>query len=466
MTVGIIGAGGVLRVPTFPAGQARGGILNQLKICTVRSAAILRGSSLLVLLVSVASCGGEPAIEMDDATSETSAALRASPPAPDARTADLDARARLGRAIFEDTRLSASGSLACAGCHVADRAFTGSNDPDAPLAPVSTGAFPTLLGGRNAPTAMYAKFSPRFDFVLDEDEYTPTGGLFWDGRADSLAEQAKGPFLNPKEMALASKDEVVARLRTAPYARLFERVYGRQAFDDVERAYDDMADAIQSFEEGAIFAPFSSKFDAVLRGRAHFTPLEARGFALFKDPNRGNCIACHVGDPTSREPSDWLFTDFTYDNLGVPRNPALADNADPTHFDLGLCLRPGIAAKVPAEVSEKDAFVSSLCGAFKVPTLRNVAVTAPYMHNGYFGRLRDVVSFYVTRDTNPERWYPCGPDGKPQKFNDLPPAYAGNVNTTEVPYGGHPGGKPRLDEREIDAVVAFLQTLTDGYIRR
>jgi cytochrome c peroxidase len=281
-----------------------------------------------------------------------------------------------------------------------------------------------------------------------------------------LADQAKGPFLNPKEMALPSKGAVIAKIRTGSYAKLFKKVYGRHAFDDVERAYDDMADAIQAFEESAAFAPFSSKFDAVLRGQAHFTRVEARGFALFKDPDKGNCIACHAGDATSRAPEDWLFTDFTYDNLGVPRNGELLDNADPAHFDLGLCAQPGLAAKIPADVEDKAAFVASLCGAFKVPTLRNVAVTAPYMHNGYFKRLRDVVSFYVTRDTDPARWYPCGADGAPAKFNDLPVAYQGNVNTSEVPYDRGPGDAPHLDEREIDALVAFLETLTDGYSRR
>jgi len=378
-------------------------------------------------------------------------------------SAPVDDKARLGAAIFGDTRLSASGTQACASCHEAGRAFTGNNNPENPLFPVATGAFVDLVGGRNAPTAMYMKFSPRFGFVLDEGEYTPTGGQFWDGRADTLADQAKGPFLNPREMAVASKADVVALLRTASYARLFRRVYGRSAFDDVDSAYDDMADAIQAFEETPTFAPFSSKFDAVLTGRARFSAAEARGFALFQDPEKGNCIACHAGDPTSHEPSDWLFTDFTYDNLGVPRNAAITDNADPAHFDLGLCAQPGLAAKLPPDIEDKAAFLDSLCGAFKVPTLRNVAVTAPYMHNGFFSTLRDVVTFYVTRDTDPARWYPCGGDGQPKKFDDLPEAYHANVNTSEVPYDRHPGEAPRLDAAEIEDVVAFLGTLTDGY---
>jgi cytochrome c peroxidase len=409
-------------------------------------------------------CDGNETDAADETVPPETAALKAGDlPASTHGRRDLEEKARLGQAIFDDRRLSASGTLACAGCHVAERAFTGNNNPVFPFSSVATGAFPDLRGGRNAPTAMYMKFSPAFGFALDEDGYTPTGGQFWDGRADTLADQAKGPFLNPKEMALPSKAEVIARIRTGSYARLFRKVFGPGSLENVDTAYDDMADAIQAYEETSAFAPFSSKFDAVLRGRARFTPSEARGFALFIDPGKGNCIGCHVGDLSSRDPADWLFTDFTYDNLGVPRNMDIAENGDPTYFDLGLCAQPGLASKVPADVGDKEAFVASLCGAFKVPTLRNVALTAPYMHNGYFKRLRDVVSFYVTRDTNPERWYPCGTAGEPQKFNDLPIVHHDNVNTSEVPYDRHRGERPHLDEHEIDDVVAFLDALTDGY---
>jgi cytochrome c peroxidase len=376
---------------------------------------------------------------------------------------EADHKASLGKLIFEDTTLSASGTEACASCHQRDRAFTGNNDPGAPLFPVSLGAFPNLVGSRNAPTAMYMAFSPRFGFVDDGGDLTPTGGQFWDGRADTLADQAKGPFVNPREMGLPDHASVIERVRRAPYAPLFRQTYGRHALDDVEGAYDHLADAIAAFERTSTFAPFSSKFDAFLRGCARFTPAEARGFRLFKDPEKGNCIACHAGTPGSSDPHDWLFTDFTYDNLGVPRNPEIPDNEDPTHFDLGLCAQAGLAAKVPASAGDPQAFVATLCGAFKVPTLRNIARTAPYMHNGYFKRLRDVVAFYVTRDTNPERWYPTDTDGSIVKFNDLPPEFRGNVNTEEVPYDRQPGEAPHLHEHEIDDLVAFLGTLSDGY---
>ena len=159
----------------------------------------------------------------------------------------------------------------------------------------------------------------------------------------------------------------------------------------------------------------------------------------------------------SRNPQDWLFTDFTYDSLGAPKNKAIpgADKPDAAP-DLGLCKRPGLAQVAPAGFD-----VDSVCGAFKVPTLRNVAVTAPYLHNGVFAKLRDVVAFYATRDTNPERWYPKDEKGKPKKFDDLPASAHENVNVKEVPYDRKPGQKPRLSEKEIDAIDAFLETLTD-----
>jgi cytochrome c peroxidase len=409
--------------------------------------------ALLVVGAASSACGvPEDRDELSAAEDELGASARAGL-----------ALAPLGRLIFEDKRLSASGTQSCASCHVDDVAFTGNNNPAAPLFPVSTGAFPHLLGVRNTPTAKYMAFSPSFGFVEDEGEFVPVGGQFWDGRADTLADQAKQPFLNPREMALPDRATVIQRIEGGPYAALFRFVFGRHAFADVDRAYDNMARAVEAFERTERFSPFSSKFDLVLTGRAHFTRRERRGFELFKDPDKGNCIACHVGDEQSRNPRDWLFTDFTYDNLGIPRNALIPDNEDPEFFDLGLCNQPELLAKVPPESGAPEDLAASLCGAFKVPSLRNVALTAPYMHNGKFERLRDVVDFYVTRDTSPDRWYSRGPDGSVAKFDDLPDAYHANVNTSEAPYDRAPGEEPALTPDEIDDVVAFLGTLTDGY---
>ncbi|HTV25549.1 MAG TPA: cytochrome c peroxidase [Polyangiaceae bacterium] len=368
---------------------------------------------------------------------------------------------QLGQLLFNDVNLSVSRTQSCASCHQEQRAFTGNNAAD-PFFPVALGALPTLVGVRNTPTAKYAAFTPTFSVANEDGEWVPNGGQFLDGRANTLAAQAEGPFVNPREMAMPSRAAVIERIREAEYASLFEQVFGAGSLDDVDLAYGSMALAIEAFERTEVFSPFSSKFDAVLRGEARFTREEARGFALFKDPAKGNCLACHVGDEASSEPAAWLFTDFTYDNLGVPRNPQIPDNADPAFFDLGLCAQPGLEARLPDEVGDKAALIASLCGAFKVPSLRNVALTAPYMHNGYFRTLREVVEFYVTRDTNPERWYPVV-EGSVAKFDDLPSEYLGNVNTSEAPYDRAPGQAPRLTPREIDALVAFLRTLSDGF---
>jgi cytochrome c peroxidase len=389
--------------------------------------------------------------------------LVAFPPAlaAEPRPSSLTPTQELGRQLFSDVNLSISSTESCATCHEEARAFTGNNHAD-PLFPVAIGALPSLFGVRNTPTAKYTRFTPPFGFANEDGEWVPSGGQFLDGRADTLAAQAAAPFINPREMAMPSKASVVERIRQAEYAPEFEQIFGEQIFADVEQAYAAMTLAIEAFEQSEVFSPFSSKFDAVLRGEAQFTKEEARGFALFKDPDKGNCIACHVGDEASCEPADWLFTDYTYDNLGVPRNSQIPDNDDPAFFDLGLCAQPGLEARVPAEVEDKSGLIASLCGAFKVPSLRNVAQTAPYMHNGHFESLREVVDFYVTRDTNPERWYPLV-DGVVAKFNDLPAAHLGNVNTSEVPYDRAPGDDPRLSSEEIDQVVSFLATLSDGY---
>ena len=399
------------------------------------------------------------------AWSQSAAPANPPPLARAADEADLSPIEWLGKRIFEDRNLSEPRGQACASCHDARTAFQGRDRSANPS--VASGARPGALGVRNVPTLMYASFSPAFGFVEQknedgESELDATGGQFLDGRASDLVAQVEGPLMNPIEMNNPSKAAVVAKARAADYAPLAREVFGADAFDDPDRAFASLSAAIAAFENTERFHPFESKFDAYLRGEAELSPEEEKGFALFKDSKKGNCLSCHAGKEDSKSPQDWLFTDFTYDNLGAPRNPTLPENADPGHFDLGLCKQPGIEKIAPKEVK-----VEELCGAFKVPTLRDVAVTGPYMHNGYFASLRDVVKFYVTRDTNPELWYPKGADGAVAKFNDLPIENRDNVNTKEVPYDRKPGEAPRLSEVEIDAVVAFLETLTDArYARR
>ncbi|MFO1124770.1 MAG: cytochrome c peroxidase [Methylocystis sp.] len=367
----------------------------------------------------------------------------------------------LGKRVFEDANLSRPAGVSCASCHDAAKAFQGNNGSSAPA--VSRGSLPTSLGKRNTPSIMYASFAPSFGFIDDKDEKTgkiekiPAGGQFLDGRARDLLAQVEGPMLDPLEMNAPSKRFIVEAVRDGAYADLVREVYGEKVFDNPDAAFEKLAQAVVAFEASARFHPFASKFDDYLRGEAQLTALEKKGFKLFKDPKKGNCLACHAGKEDSRNPQDWLFTDFTYDALGGPKNRAIPSAAKPDAApDLGLCAQPGLAATAPADFT-----VESVCGAFKVPTLRNIAVTGPYLHNGVFDRLRDVVAFYATRDTDPGHWYPKDRRGKPQKFDDLPAAAQENVNVEEVPYDRKLGEKPRLSEKDIDAIVAFLETLTD-----
>jgi cytochrome c peroxidase len=254
-------------------------------------------------------------------------------------------------------------------------------------------------------------------------------------------------------MANANRAEVVEKLSRASYAPEFRQLFGDDIFSRTDDAFERLGLVLQQYQrEDLDFRPFSSKYDAFLRGKTALAEQEMRGLALFNSPDKGNCAACH---PSARgaDGSHPLFTDFSYDNLGVPRNPNLAQNDDPAFFDLGLCARDGgdMAAR------------SDLCGAFKVPSLRNVALRKAFFHNGRFTTLRETLAFYVQRDVSPEKWYPPNAEGQVQKFDDLPPEYRANVNTTEAPYDRGHGDAPALSDAEIDDLVAFLGTLTDGF---
>jgi len=360
--------------------------------------------------------------------------------------ATLSAQASLGEKIFKDTSLSASGKQACASCHAAEAGHSAAND----LAVQLGGPMLDLQGHRSSPSIRYLSSNTAFHF---DDEGTPTGGFFWDGRATSLQDQAGRPFLSDVEMANGSVAEVIDRLSRAAYADEFKQVFGADIFSRPQDAFARMTLALQQFQrEDPAFRPFSSKYDEFLRGKLSLTDQELRGLALFNNPAKGNCAACHPSAKGS-DGSHPLFTDFSYDNLGVPRNDELAQNADPVFFDLGLCAREGgdMAAR------------TDLCGAFKVPSLRNVALRHVFFHNGRFKTLKDTLTFYVQRDTHPEKFYPLNPDGTVKKFDDLPPQYQANVNTSEAPYNRQPGDAPALSDAEIDDVIAFLKTLNDGY---
>jgi cytochrome c peroxidase len=358
----------------------------------------------------------------------------------------LSAQASLGQKIFNDTSLSASGRQACVSCHAPEAGHSAANDLSVQLG----GPLLDQPGHRSSPSIRYLAANTAFHF---DTEGTPTGGFFWDGRAASLQDQAGRPFLSAIEMANGSVAEVIERLSRAAYADEFKQLFGADIFSRPDDAFARMTLALQQFQrEDPAFRPFTSKYDEFLRGKANLSDQELRGLALFNSPAKGNCAACH---PSAKggDGSFPLFTDFTYDNLGVPRNNELAQNADPAFFDLGLCAREG------GDLADR----ADLCGAFKVPSLRNVALRRVFFHNGRFKTLKDALTFYVQRDTNPEKFYPLNADSTVRKFDDLPPQYQVNVNTTEAPYNRGPGDAPALSDAEVDDVIAFLQTLSDGY---
>jgi cytochrome c peroxidase len=350
----------------------------------------------------------------------------------------LSPAAAVGKLAFSDKSLSASGHESCDSCHDPAHAFAPANSRAVQLG----GPRDDLSGARTVPSVAYLKFTPAFHFNAAGD---PVGGFNRDGRADTLAAQAAGPLLNPREMANADKAAVVRKLSKAGYGPDIRAAFGDMVFDDPERAFAALTAALEAYQQEAKeFAPFSSKYDAYLKRQTDLSPPEHRGLALFNDKKKGNCAACH---PSTRgaDGKPPLFTDFTYDNAGVPRNPAIPQTRDPAYFDLGL------GGPDRTDLSGRK----DLCGAFKVPTLRNVATRHAFFHNGRFATLDEVMHFYAERDTDPDKWY------KGHKFDDVSADYAEAVNTDEVPYKPNADGSRRLDDQEIADIIAFLKTLTD-----
>jgi cytochrome c peroxidase len=404
--------------------------------------------------LSVAACepGGPKAASQDPAVGAAAFAPRSSgaayavDPRHPVAAAEL---ARLGRELFFDRSLSASGRAACADCHDPGRAFAPANASAVQLAG-SDGKTPGL---RAVPSLRYLQTVPPFSEHFFENEGDdsidagPTGGRTWDGRAASAHEQASLPLLSPLEMANKTPGEVVERLRGGALAPRFRALWGGDIFDRPADAFAAAAMALEAYQETpATFQPFTSRYDAVLRGEARLSAGEARGRAAFDDPARGNCASCHPSEPKA-DGSAPLFSDFGYVAIGVPRNRAIPANADPGYFDLGLC--------GPLRQDLRDR--ADYCGAFRTPTLRNVATRQSFFHNGVVHDLRDAVRFYATRDSDPARWYGRGARGRARLFDDLPERYCGNVRR-EAPFGG----KRRLSEADVRDIVAFLRTLTDA----
>ena len=329
-------------------------------------------------------------------------------------------KAALGEQLFKSKAFTQNG-MACATCHNLDHAMIDDRTTSKTLG-ASLGDDGASIGDRNAPTASYAAFAPSFHFDAGESLYI--GGQFLDGRAKDLKAQAKGPFENPIEMNTTRADVVQKAESNDTLRAQLVKIYGDEVFDSVEVAYDAIAESIAMFEKSSKFSPFDSKFDKVYLGEATFSALEKEGKALYE--GKAMCVACHPID--GYHP---LMTDYSYDNLGVPINTDLRNKNGVTNIDKGL----------GKEVDEK-----ALYGAFKVSTLRNIAVTSPYMHNGVFKDLKTVVHFYNTRDingTNPET-------GLPWRAAEVPET----VNHTEL-------GDLKLTDHEEEAIVAFMKTFTD-----
>ncbi len=335
----------------------------------------------------------------------------------------LPTKAEVGRLLFFDESLSNPVGQSCATCHDPLAAFS---DPGHSI--VTPGIVDGLFGNRNAPSASYTMFSPSFYF--DDTEELYIGGQFLDGRAKTLEDQAKLPLTNPVEMNNTDLAMVAGKIRAASYFNSLVELYGDMSNDDV--LLNNIADAIAEFERSPEVNPFTSKFDYVMDGKATFTTLEQQGMEVFMDTLKGKCALCHIIDPDPNS-GKILFTDFTYDNIGIPKNlfnPFYAipseHNPDGADFiDLGL-----------AETTKSP----ENNGQFKVPSLRNVAITAPYFHNGAITSLEEAVHFYNVRDV--------------ETFD--PAEVEETVNKDEL-------GNLGLTLQEEMALVAFLKTLTDGY---
>jgi len=426
-------------------------------------------------------------------------------------TAPLSLPAQVGQKLFFDTNLSASRQMSCATCH----------DPNNHYAQSVGNTRPVQLGGPNltttgfraVPTLTYKDLTPAYsDNATNPDGVSinsPGGGFTWDGRANSLAEQVTIPLLSSFEMANASPAAVVAAVKASNYAELFQQAYGAGIFNDPATAFTDIGLALQQYQlEDSSFHPYSSKYDYTFlvelsNGKpVSLTAAEMRGYNVYLAPNRGNCFACHYNGPMVGG-GGALFTDFTYQALGAPRNatiPAAATKRGlpPTYYDLGLC-----TAQNPTSLHTLPA-AAQYCGMFKVPTLRNTATRQVFFHNGVFKTLTDVINFYNTRDTNPSTWYPAL-NGVVQKFNDLPSAYkanvTGNVTPTQAlqqalaadqlalqqgrghpcpdsptlldalvclsdtPFGLPAGATPLMSAQDVADLQCFLETLTDGYVQ-
>jgi cytochrome c peroxidase len=388
---------------------------------------------------------------------------------------------QLGKFLLFDENLSTPFGQSCTACHGPQVGYTGPNQEINAHGAVYPGAVHTRFGNRKPPTIAYAGDSPVLHY--DEAAGSWVGGMFWDGRAtgatlgDPLAEQAQGPFLNPLEQNNPNAQAVVFKVARSAYADLFREVWGADSLPplpfpigvsgpggtasrtaepaalgsasmpfDIALAYERIARSIAAYERSLEVSAYSSKYDYWLAGMATLTEQEELGRQLFNDPLKGNCAACHISAPgPAGQPP--LFTDYTYDNLGVPRNPENPFYSMPRKWNpLGAdWVDYGLGGFLKNAGFEPDVYTPEL-GKEKVPTLRNVDLrptpdfVKAFGHNGFFKSLEEIVHFYNTRDV--ETW--------------PPPEVSENLST-EL-------GNLGLTPEEEAAIVAFMRTLSDGYV--
>jgi cytochrome c peroxidase len=397
------------------------------------------------------------------------------------QNAPLSAVAVLGKQIFFDPSLSASGKQSCASCHSPQHSYAPDN------------AFPIQLGGehlsqagyRPPPSLAYLYRQAPFSIGPDQGDtdvpvdmtqlasqaagmqraqktalaspaapaMVPQGGLFWDGRADTLQIQALGPLTNPVEMANASEEDVAHKLLQTKYVEQFKQIFGPSIVSNPSLLISEAMFAVGRYQiEDQSFHAFTSKYDYWLEGKARLTHAELHGLQLFNDKDKANCAGCHLSQP-SRDGLPPVFTDTQYEALGVPRNPAIPANKDAKYFDMGVCgpFRDDLAQQ------------TQYCGMFLTPTLRNVAERKVFFHNGVYHDLKQVMDFYNLRNTSPGKIYPKDASGKVQKYNDLPPQYHANVDEADAPFDRKFGDKPAMTDQDIQDIIAFMKTLSDGY---
>lgn len=361
----------------------------------------------------------------------------------------LTPKEQLGKSIFFDQNLSINQNQACAACHAPEAGWTGPDLAINAAGSVYEGSIAGHFGNRKPPAAAYAGESPVLYYDYEDEVWV--GGMFWDGRAtggtlgDPLAEQALGPFLNPLEQANPDAQAVIDKVLASSYASLFIQVCTVPT-----EYYECIGRAIAAYERSTEVSQFTSKYDYWLAGQATLTDQELRGMALFE--GKAQCANCHVAP---------LFTDFTYDNLGVPRNPSNPFYTEldwnPEGYDW---VDPGLGGFLKAAGYDEIVWEAEW-GKQKVPTLRNVDLRPSkkfikaYAHNGYFKSLEEIVHFYNTRDVLAY----CVFLPKPKAGKNCWPApeVADNINTIEM-------GNLGLNHGEELAIVAFMRTLSDGYM--